>query len=122
FVARFNCGADARTLHLRYDLFFDRDPYHASYTRLSLGDGPAGEDPSASSIVFHNLAHEITVDLRVPEPLWRTALLYLRLGVAHILTGYDHLSFLMALLLGAGLRTRTSRGANAVPEAATRRQ
>ena len=62
-------------------------------------------DPAAASIVFHNLAHEIAVDVRVPEPLWRSALLYLRLGVAHILTGYDHLSFLLALLLAAGLRS-----------------
>jgi HupE / UreJ protein len=120
FVERFTCGANARTLHLRYDLFFDHDPYHASYTRLLLGDAPAGDDPSGASIVFHNLAHEIAVDLRVPEPLWRTALLYLRLGVAHILTGYDHLSFLMALLLAAGLRTRTKGAMIAV--AATPRQ
>ena len=44
FVARFTCGPEARTLHLRYDLFFDHDPYHASYTRLLLGDPPATED------------------------------------------------------------------------------
>jgi HupE / UreJ protein len=115
FVERFTCGASARTLHLRYDLFFDHDPYHASYMRLALGDAPAGDDPSGASIVFHNLAHEIAVDVRVPEPLWRSALLYLRLGVAHILTGYDHLSFLMALLLAAGLRTRTKGGAVGEP-------
>ena len=122
FVARFACGPDARVLHLRYDLFFDHDPYHASYTRLLLGDAPVGEDPAAASIVFHNLAHEIAVDVRVPEPLWRTAQLYLRLGVAHILTGYDHLSFLLALLLAAGLRTRTSKRMDLVAEAATPRQ
>jgi hypothetical protein len=125
FVERFTCGAGARTLHLRYDLFFDHDPYHASYTRLALGDdaapdAPARADDSASSIVFHNLAHEIAVEVHLPEPLWKTALIYLRLGVAHILTGYDHLAFLAALLLGAGLRTRT-RGAT-VAAAATPRQ
>ena len=122
FVERFACGPDARTLHLRYDLFFDHDPYHASYTRLFLGEAAGDDAPSDSSIVFHNLAHEIAVDVRLPEPLWRSALLYLRLGVAHILTGYDHLSFLMALLLAAGLRTRTSTGRNTVAEAATPRQ
>ena len=119
FSERFACGANARALHFRYDLFFDHDPYHGSYTHLALGDAPDG-DPAAASIVFHNLAHEISVDVRVPEPLWRSALLYLRLGVAHILTGYDHLSFLMALLLAAGLRTRTTR--TTVAEAATPRQ
>jgi hypothetical protein len=122
FVARFFCGPDARTLHLRYDLFFDRDPYHASYTRLVLGEATPSDDPSAASIVFHNLAHEIAVEVRVPEPLWRSAFLYLRLGVAHILTGYDHLSFLMALLLAAGLRKRTSVHRYVLAEAATPRQ
>lgn len=120
FVARFTCGSEARALHLRYDLFFDHDPYHASYTRLLLGDAP-GDDPTAS-IVFHNLAHEIAVDVRVPQPLWRSALLYLRLGVAHILTGYDHLSFLLALLLAAGLRARTSMHRDTVALAATSQQ
>jgi hypothetical protein len=123
FVARFACGPNARTLHLRYDLFFDRDPYHASYTRLALGDEPAhqpaSDDPTAS-IVFHNLAHEIAVEVRVPEPRWKSAALYLRLGVAHILTGYDHLSFLLALLLAAGLHRRTRGGQ--VAQAATRGQ
>jgi hydrogenase/urease accessory protein HupE len=127
FVERFTCGPGARTLHLRYDLFFDHDPYHASYTRLALGDDAehdaAAADPaSASSIVFHNLAHEITVDVHLPEPLWRTALTYLRLGVAHILTGYDHLAFLVALLLGAGLRTRTRTRDGTSATAATPRQ
>jgi hypothetical protein len=125
FVERLACGLGARTLHLRYDLFFDHDPYHASYTRLAVGDAAVGDaaasdDPSASSIVFHNLAHEIAVDVHLPEPLWRSALTYLRLGVAHILTGYDHLAFLMALLLGAGLSART-RGTS-VAEVATTRQ
>jgi hypothetical protein len=118
-TARFACGPNARTLHLRYDLFFEHDPYHASYTHLRLGDAPG--DEAASSIVFHNLAHEIAVDVRLPEALWRTALLYLRLGVSHILTGYDHLSFLMALLLAAGLRTRTRVG-QPLAAAATARQ
>ena len=122
FVERFACGPDVRTLHLRYDLFFDYDPYHASYTRLALGEAVTSDESSEASIVFHNLAHEIAIDVRVPEPLWRSALLYLRLGVAHILTGYDHLSFLMALLLAAGLRTRTSKRRGVVAEAATPRQ
>ena len=72
--------------------------------------------------MFHSRAHELAVDVRVPDPLWRTALLYLRLGVAHILTGYDHLSFLLALLLAAGLRTRTALRSDVVAQAATPRQ
>ena len=101
FVERFACGPGARTLHLRYDLFFDHDPYHASYTR-SCDVGARRQRRRRSVGVVDRLpqpAHEIAVDVHLPEPLWRSALTYLRLGVAHILTGADHLAFLAALLL-----------------------
>lgn len=110
FVAPFVCGPGARTLHLRYDLFFDHDPLHEGFTRLALGEGQRPDDPSASVVVFQDRQREIAVDVRAPESLWRNAALYLRLGIAHILTGYDHLAFLMALLLAAGLRERTGGG------------
>jgi hypothetical protein len=41
----------------------------------------------------------IAVDLGTPSPAGPTA--FIRLGVEHILTGYDHLLFLFALLAGA---------------------
>lgn len=34
-----------------------------------------------------------------PQPAWRRAASFLSLGVEHILTGYDHLAFLLAVLL-----------------------
>ncbi|HXU64160.1 MAG TPA: HupE/UreJ family protein [Polyangia bacterium] len=103
-VARFACGPGARALHLRYDVLFDRDPYHASYARLAVGEAAASDD--ASTVVFYDRQREVTLDVRQPEPLWRTALVYLRLGAAHILTGADHLAFLAALLLAAAVRGR----------------
>jgi hypothetical protein len=120
FVQPFACGPDARALHLRYDLFFDRDPLHESFTRLALGEEQEqeqqlepqpqlGADRSADSVVFQDRLREISVDVRERPSPARNAALYLRLGVAHILTGYDHLSFLLALLLAAGLRERTGR-------------
>ncbi len=120
FVTPFTCGPGARTLHLRYDLFFDHDALHESFTRLELGEARGGDDPSASVVVFQDRQREIAVDVRAPESLRRNALLYLRLGVAHILTGYDHLAFLMALLLAAGLRERTAPGR--IAAAASRRE
>ncbi len=41
----------------------------------------------------------IAVDLAAPSPLGLVG--FVRLGVEHILTGYDHLLFLFALLIGA---------------------
>jgi len=103
FVGRYACGAGARALHLRYDVLFDRDPYHASYARLAIGDAP---DDDAATVVFYDRQREVTLDVHQPEPLWRTALMYLRLGTAHILSGADHLAFLAALLLAAAVRGR----------------
>lgn len=106
FVARFACGADARTLHLRYDVLFDRDPYHASYARLAIGQTPTDAGDDGSTVVFYDRQREVAIDVRQPAPLWRTALTYLRLGMVHILTGADHLAFLAALLLAAAVRGR----------------
>lgn len=106
FTARFACGPGAQTLHLRYDLMFDHDPYHASYARLDVGEPSANGDPESGTVVFYERQREVAVDVRQPIPWWRTALTYLRLGVAHILSGADHLAFLAALLLAAAVRGR----------------
>ena len=45
-------------------------------------------------------AREVTVPLATVEPTGRLG--FFRLGIEHILTGYDHLLFLAALLLGGG--------------------
>ena len=106
FAARFACGAGARTLHLRYDLMFDLDPYHASYARVDVGQPANAADPEASTAVFYDRQREVAIDVHQPPPAWRTAGTYARLGVAHILTGADHLAFLAALLLAAAVRGR----------------
>ena len=106
FVARFACGPGAKTLHLRYDLMFDHDPYHASYARVDVGQPQGGDDPDASTAVFYDRQREVAIDVHQPPPAWRTAAIYVRLGVAHILTGADHLAFLAALLLAAAVRGR----------------
>jgi hypothetical protein len=118
FQARFACGPDARALHLRYDVLFDHDPYHASYVRLDVGEPAA--NPEAAAALFWDRQREISVDVRQPEPRWKGALLYLRLGVAHILTGADHLAFLVALLLAIAVRPgRAIRGAAGIVSAFT---
>jgi hydrogenase/urease accessory protein HupE len=120
FQARFTCGPDARVLHLRYDVLFDHDPYHASYVRLDVGEPAQGANPEAAAAAFWDRQREISVDVRQPTPPWREALLYLRLGVAHILTGPDHLAFLMALLLATAMRTAHAlRGAAGIVSAFT---
>ncbi len=85
---------------------FDHDPYHASYVRLEVGEPNAGADQDAATVVFYDRQREVAIDVRQPPPWCRTSVMYLRLGVAHILSGADHLAFLAALLLAAALRGR----------------
>jgi HupE / UreJ protein len=97
---RYACGGEAFVL--RYDLFFDVDPLHSGYTRIS------GADGAATTHVFGPRAR--TLALGAPPSIWRSARQYLALGVEHIFTGYDHLAFLTALLLATGLARRTDPG------------
>jgi hydrogenase/urease accessory protein HupE len=45
---------------------------------------------------------DLTIDLRATSAGGRSILDFLLLGVEHIVTGYDHLAFLLALLLAGG--------------------
>lgn len=88
---------------VRYDLFFELDPRHQGIARLSFGG--AGEGGDEREAVFR--ADARTVTLRRDLTLLDHVRDYLLLGVEHIFTGYDHLSFLFGLLVIAaagGLR------------------
>src|SRR5580704_533422 len=110
FVESFACPAGWTALRLRYDLFFEADRFHESFTRLSLLDAAAGtkDREVLSTIVFRDGLREISLASGDEPSILRSAFIYLRLGIFHILTGYDHLSFLMALLLGAAVCSRTT--------------
>jgi hydrogenase/urease accessory protein HupE len=47
-------------------------------------------------------AKDFTVDLRTRSTNNQSLLSFVRLGIEHIVTGYDHLAFLLALLLAGG--------------------
>jgi hydrogenase/urease accessory protein HupE len=110
FVESFACAAGWTALRLRYDLFFEADRFHESFTRLTLATPAlaAQDRESLSTIVFRDGLREVSLASGDGPSIWRSAFIYLRLGIFHILTGYDHLSFLMALLLGAALCRRTT--------------
>ncbi len=124
FVESFACPAGWTALRLRYDLFFEADRFHESFTRLTLAaPALAAQDrESLSTIVFRDGLREISLASGDGPSIWRSAFIYLRLGIFHILTGYDHLSFLMALLLGAALCRRTTARPPATAAAASVRQ
>jgi hypothetical protein len=82
---RWTCKRTLAEAKLRYDLFFDLDPRHQ-------GLATVGE----SQHVFRFDSRELA--LSRPVTLWDHVRDYLRLGVEHIFTGYDHLAFLFGLL------------------------
>ncbi len=97
----FQCPRSIEDVRLTYNLFFDLDPRHQGLARIEL-DGQSRE------FIFRD--GNRTLPLQRPLGVLDYVLDYLRLGVEHIFAGYDHLAFLIGLLLLAGsLWRKTSR-------------
>jgi hypothetical protein len=96
-----DCPPASRALTMHYRLFFEFDPQHRGLLRV---DGAAGTQTSLFT------ADQVTqrVDLTVDRP-WRNLVTFWRNGVWHIWSGFDHVLFLLALLLPAVLRRRDGR-------------
>jgi hypothetical protein len=91
------CPHAVDALSLRYDLFFDVDPRHQGMTTVTL----AGRD---AQHVFREATRDLTLDAR--STLGRQLATYVSLGVDHIFLGYDHIAFLVGLLLAVGDKAR----------------
>lgn len=98
---RVRCAVDATSLELRYSLFFELDPQHRAIVQ-------AGSEP----LVISAQKRSLQVDLARPRTT-TSSLTLVRHGVEHILSGLDHVLFLLALLLPAVLR----RGREQTPTA-----
>jgi hypothetical protein len=90
------CPGAIRTLSVRYDLFFDLDPQHRGLLRVAHGG-------AHRMLIMSPENPEQNVDVAEATP-WRELTAYGREGVWHILIGYDHVLFLLSLLLPAVLR------------------
>jgi hypothetical protein len=86
-----------RELQLRTDLLLDITPTHLHFARVRLADHPSLER------VLSDAERTWTIgDASAPTMVGDSFLDFLMLGVQHILTGYDHLVFLIGLLLLGG--------------------
>ena len=105
FEAR--CAEAPRTLTVAYGLLFDTDPRHQGLVKLQSGDliRPA---------VFTAESAEQVFTLRDPG-VWERATSDLRSGIWHIWTGFDHLMFLVCLLLPCVLVRGGGGGGGAGP-------
>lgn len=102
-VLRFEaaCPADAGTLEARYTLFFDLDPLHRGLARLE----SRGE---SRSLIFSPGAPSQRLAL-AERSLLRQFVDFAREGVWHIWIGFDHVLFLLSLLLPAVLARHAGR-------------
>ena len=92
--AIFDCRAvPASTVHL--DSFFSMAPSHVHYARVFIDD----ELPAEYLFTDSRREHAIAGAGGRLDSLYKGFLQYLVLGFEHILSGVDHLAFLVALLL-----------------------
>lgn len=84
--------AGIRDLALHYDLFPQDEPDSRCLATVSM-------DGDMRSFVF--TPEQTETRFGAPTP-WAEAWTFLKMGVEHLLTGYDHILFLMALLLAGG--------------------
>ncbi len=94
---RFAVACPAEPLHLamRCDLLFDRQPTHRAYYGV--------EDATATQVgLFRDGRRAAVIDVRVFHVL-PAFFAFVGEGITHVLSGADHLLFLLALLLPAPL-------------------
>jgi hypothetical protein len=96
-VLRFHvaCPAPVTVLNVNYRLFADLDPQHKGLLRLTRG----GE---TSTAIFDPEHARQALSLTAPDH-WQQFTDYVKDGVWHIWIGYDHILFLLSLLLPAVL-------------------
>jgi hypothetical protein len=93
------CAAPGPTLALDYRLFFDIDPQHRGLLNFV-------ERGKSASVVFSSESARRVLDDDDAGPLAQFAS-YLREGIWHIWLGFDHVLFLLSLLLPAVLIRRS---------------
>ena len=96
-----DCGAEIRKLEARYSLFFDFDTQHKGLLRLESASG-------TQSGVF--AADRQTQQFVLSEAsLLGQFLTFIREGIWHIWIGFDHILFILSLLLPSVLEYRERR-------------
>lgn len=111
------CGVGVQT-PIGYSLFADVDPTHRGIAKLVMADGSSQArllDPSASPAEGAGDA-----SARGPADAAGGHGSFLAEGVHHIVTGYDHLLFLLCLILPAVLRRMPGRPSGWAPVAGWR--
>lgn len=79
-----------------YNIFFENsDGKHKNVTTIENGD-------KTDEFVFTNSTRHLAMEAGVELSFWTTLSQFVLMGIEHILTGYDHLAFLLALIILGG--------------------
>ena len=105
------CGeAITEALQVKYALLFDVDPSHRGLVQW-LAPGKDGKAEEALSVILGTESATQKLPLQAPST-WETFKQYVVEGAFHIWIGYDHILFLLSLLLPAVLIFRKVSTAN----------
>jgi hypothetical protein len=99
-VVQYACATPVRTLVLTDDLFVALGRDHHTITRVEWSGGH-------QQVMFDPERREARIEIGVPNApadgaAVHGAIGFFSLGLEHILTGFDHVLFLLALILGGG--------------------
>lgn len=95
---RFLCQSEIEKIKITYNLFFTLSPTHENITDFVIDKKPI-------RYIFSSTKHTISLDIKAEQNntqlhhFFITVINFLRIGILHILSGYDHILFLIGLLL-----------------------
>ncbi|MCK5355540.1 MAG: HupE/UreJ family protein, partial [Methyloprofundus sp.] len=98
------------TLDIHYSLLFENDALHRGLLVIEPYElAPPKAYKEHASLIFSEDQRKQTLDFTQPQPFWSLFISYFQHGIFHILIGYDHILFLVALLLVAVLERDNNR-------------
>ena len=95
----FRCPHTVSDLTITSTLFLDLDESHTQFLRLAPPENPRKILHEAVLTVSHQTFHVADVKTGGSASLER-ALAFLKLGIEHLLTGFDHILFLLTVIIG----------------------
>jgi len=99
FALQFRCPRPISDLTIRSVLFLDLDGGHTQFARLVSSDNPRKILHEAVLSESNTLFH--VADVKTGGSVsFERAVAFLKLGIMHLLTGYDHILFLLTVVVG----------------------
>lgn len=95
----FRCPSDVTDLTITTSLFLDLDESHTQFVRLAPPDNPRKVLHEAVLTESNMVFYVADVKTGGSASLER-ATAFLKLGIEHLLTGYDHILFLLTVIVG----------------------